>query len=91
VNDCNEATEGLYISTTGAVGDGIACAAGSVCERGESTSTGNLLVTTCPAGYYCPSGTLHPIACPPGTYNALTGKTTKSDCLNCPAKKYCPN
>jgi len=68
VGECNLCTEGLYCAGTGNVADGTPCTAGNVCERGESTATGLLATTLCPAGYYCPEGTLHQIPCPPGTY-----------------------
>ena len=63
------------------------CTAGYYCPFGSSTITSNI----CPVGYYCPAGTVYgtQFGCPPGTYNPSTGKTQLSDCLACPAGKYC--
>ena len=37
---------------------------------------------SCPAGYYCPAGTLraNEFPCPPGTYNNLTNAVNESSC-----------
>ena len=43
----------------------------------------------CPAGYYCPKGTITPIACPIGKYNPAVGKIAISDCLDCELISYC--
>jgi hypothetical protein len=43
----------------------------------------------CSKGYYCPEGSTIETACPIGTYNSLTGRSSLSDCLDCPAGKYC--
>ena len=36
--------------------------------------------TTCPAGHYCPIGSVSPIPCPPGTISSTTGKQYIYDC-----------
>lgn len=43
----------------------------------------------CERGYYCPEGSIIMTACPIGTYNGLTGRTTVSDCIDCPEGMYC--
>lgn len=43
----------------------------------------------CSKGYYCPEGSTIETACPIGTYNSFVGKSSLSDCLDCPAGKYC--
>ena len=59
----------------------------------------------CPAGYYCPLGTPHPIACfnasycptgsawpiacPAGTYTQNNSLTNVTECSPCPAGYYC--
>lgn len=30
----------------------------------------------CPKGFYCPEGTLEPMACPSGTYNPVEGMSS---------------
>jgi hypothetical protein len=47
---------------------------------------GNSVPGMCPAGYYCPSGTIAPIPCPVGTYQPNPSSTS---CLTCPAGYYC--
>nr|XP_054760934.1 uncharacterized protein LOC129267226 [Lytechinus pictus] len=44
---------------------------------------------TCPAGYYCPSGTDTPQACPAGTFNPTVGQNEVSDCNPCTAGFAC--
>jgi hypothetical protein len=34
----------------------------------------------CPAGYTCPAGTIAPVPCPVGEFQALSGQTTCDDC-----------
>ena len=41
----------------------------------------------CPAGYYCPDGTVTP--CPVGTYRPVEGGTYLSDCWACAAWQPC--
>ncbi len=45
----------------------------------------------CPRGYYCPTKTVSgtQYSCPPGTYGNFTGLTHFSQCLACPAGKFC--
>lgn len=43
----------------------------------------------CPIGYFCVNGTSQPEACPPGTFSMSEGREEESDCLLCPAGKYC--
>ena len=45
----------------------------------------------CPAGAYCPLGSVAAKECPIGTFNDGLGKTALSDCQACPAEKYCEN
>lgn len=70
----------------------INCEAGAFCPDVQMIAAG-----TCEKGFYCPSnsvytsGTLYyePYRCPMGTYNAFSGKSSLSDCIACPAGKYC--
>ena len=51
----------------------------------EDGTTGNL----CPKGHYCPEGVAAGLACPVGTYLAVTGATAETDCTPCRAGDYC--
>lgn len=44
---------------------------------------------TCPAGYYCPSGTDTPQPCPMGTFNPYVGQNELTDCTACTAGSAC--
>ena len=67
------------------------CTAGYYCigKASSATPTDGVTGNICPKGYYCPSGSIYPIACPKGTYNGATQKSSLSDCLSCPPGKYC--
>ena len=69
------------------------CAAGYYCMGQATVSNPNDGTTgvICPAGFYCPSGIYEPVACPPGTYRALTGGQSLTDCTQCTATEYCPS
>lgn len=56
------------------------CAKGFYCPFGTRIP--------CPAGTYCPrDGHAAPIACPPGTFNAMVAQT---NCTSCPVGFICP-
>ncbi len=55
-----------------------------VCFPGDDVNVGG----PCPVAHYCPVGTWSPVACPPGSYNNLTGK---ANCTECPEQYYCPS
>ena len=40
-------------------------------------------------GYFCPTGTTNPQACPNGYYGNSTHVSRSIDCAPCPAGKYC--
>ena len=40
----------------------------------------------CPVGFYCPTGTTSPLACPAGTYADHQGMDA---CITCPQGYYC--
>eukprot|EP01135_Chromosphaera_perkinsii_P005913 Nk52_evm8s371 gene=Nk52_evmTU8s371 len=84
-------TPGKYCETTGLGAPTADCDPGYFCT-GSSTvknpidgTMGNI----CPTGYYCPTGSSVPIACPAGKYQPATGKTQSSDCLDCLPGRYC--
>lgn len=43
----------------------------------------------CPAGYYCPAGTVKPIPCTVGTYNPTAASSGSGACISCDAGSYC--
>ena len=63
------------------------CFNGTWCPPGM-TRPPDLLRDPCPAGYYCPSATPNPIACPSGTYNKVTGADELEDCVYTPMGYY---
>jgi len=73
------------------------CTAGFYCVKGSGeqspgTNTyqiGSEINGKCPKGFYCPEETESPIPCPVGTYNPDESKTDASECVACPAGKYC--
>lgn len=71
-----------YIATLGACGAGLVCSA-------NMARAPVFPDDACLVGFYCPRGAPLPIACPPGTFNSLTGQGLLSNCLPCPAGSYC--
>lgn len=76
---------GTYAPIEG-LGECKKCRAGYLCPGYNTTNP-----TPCPEGSYCPNGTSSVTGelCPTGTFNALQYRTKLSDCLPCPAGKYC--
>ncbi len=60
------------------------CPSGSFCNQPAMSQP-----TTCPAGYYCPLGTINPEPCPEGTYSGNVGLTDSKSCTTCPSGYYC--
>eukprot|EP01135_Chromosphaera_perkinsii_P006890 Nk52_evm45s621 gene=Nk52_evmTU45s621 len=92
--DCLQCTGGFYCETTGLTAVTNPCAAGFYCQTGVdvlspdgSTNTG--AGGPCPKGHYCAAQTTSPVACDPGTYNDLLGRSLKSQCKACLPGKYC--
>ena len=73
---------------------GKECLLGYWCKGLANTNNPNpadkVVGEICPRGYYCPTGTLEPLACPHGNYNPDEGKSELSHCLNCTAGNECP-
>ena len=65
------------------------------CEPGydcDEDGLGSLRNKKCEAGYYCPAGTggtKDKIPCAEGTYSTAEGLSSQSECIPCPAGKYC--
>lgn len=49
-----------------------------------------VMLTKCPAGYYCPKDTTKPVPCPGGYWSAGIGRITIDTCLECLETTYCP-
>ncbi|RUS80924.1 hypothetical protein EGW08_011305, partial [Elysia chlorotica] len=66
------------------------CQAGYYCRYGVDTATPSGNHTgdggICPVGFYCPTGTAEPVACPAGEYSDSPGQSL---CTACPAGYYC--
>ncbi|CBZ54547.1 hypothetical protein NCLIV_049760 [Neospora caninum Liverpool] len=62
----------------------VACPAGKAC--GAATDPDD-----CPAGYFCPAGTVfaHQFPCPAGSYSAETGNVSSDECQPCPEGRVC--
>ncbi|XP_075462631.1 uncharacterized protein LOC142498007 [Ascaphus truei] len=81
------------------------CAAGHFCLAGSSEYTpyvqnfsrsslsechwGQMCAAICPAGFYCPEGTILPKPCPANTLRASPGARHREDCLSCPLGHWC--
>ena len=63
------------------------CFNGTYCDYGMKSAP-DLTRNACPAGYYCPAGTVFPLGCPSGTYNPVQGKDSLSDCISSPPGYY---
>lgn len=70
----------------------LRCEAGYVCPRSGATTrtpmTFNEGGYVCPPGHYCPAGSFQELSCPVGSYNALTGRGSLSECLACAAGSF---
>ena len=67
-----------------AQGKCLPCAPGHYCPTTQMKST-----EPCPSGYYCPEGSEVQQYCVAGTYNNFTRRNLSTDCLPCPAGKFC--
>lgn len=90
--ECEDCPPGKMCTTTGLSDATVKCTAGYYCVRGVKVVNppGDSTGGACPAGHYCPEGTITPIACQPGTINDLTGSSSVADCKLCPQRYYCP-
>ncbi|CDJ42865.1 hypothetical protein ETH_00031845 [Eimeria tenella] len=61
------------------------CYEGASSPRPTDGKTGE----PCTAGGYCEEGATTKSYCPPGKYNPSPGASSKDDCIDCPAGKYC--
>ena len=90
-SECESCPPGYMCTSTGLTSAVTLCTAGYYCIRGVSvTNPNDATGMPCPAGSYCPTGTISPIPCPPGTYNDATQSIASTACQNCPARYFCP-
>ena len=78
---------GLYCGTAGLQSPSGPCLAGYYCSGLNNSSP---RAAVCPAGFYCPAGTVWPVKCGRGTYLDTMGNTNGSACKPCVAGYYCP-
>lgn len=82
-------------------GECLFCQGGTYCDQNEAIteqqsgvgapSHGVVNPKVCPAGFYCPNGTMtaRQNPCPLGTYSNTTGLESLGECRDCPAGFYC--
>lgn len=63
------------------------CASGT--WSNQTGLTAQSQCNTCPAGYFCLTGSNSPSTCPPGTFNPSQRSTTSSACRPCTAGRTC--
>lgn len=57
-------------------------------ERLDDVTLESSYYCACPQGYFCPSDSILPTPCPPGTFNDKTGSTSIGACQPCPVNSY---
>ena len=67
------------------------CLEGYYCTRKIGVPIVTYELYPCPEGFYCPNGTKYSneFGCPNGTYSNATKLKDSSQCLMCPAGRYC--
>ncbi|KAI8480901.1 hypothetical protein Bbelb_413740, partial [Branchiostoma belcheri] len=87
---CEPCERGRYCSQLGFVNIDAAppCDEGFVCTGGSTTPrpTDPAMGYICPAGFYCPAGTLYELGCEFGYYNPNPGQ---ANCTVCPVGYMC--
>lgn len=85
-------TPGYYCLTDKLDSESGVCAAGHYCN-GSTIYSHPVNQTTgdrCPKGYYCPTKSSYPTACPPGTYADTEYNQFKNNCKPCIPGMFCP-
>jgi hypothetical protein len=77
---CPNGTVGV-LPGSDSLSDCLPCFSGSYCDRPGSDSP----TTYCPAGFYCPSGTIDPIQCEIGSYCPASSRNL----VSCPGGQFC--
>uniref|UniRef100_A0AAV2J1Z8 Sodium channel regulatory subunit beta-3 n=1 Tax=Knipowitschia caucasica TaxID=637954 RepID=A0AAV2J1Z8_KNICA len=90
VSQCKSCIPGFYCSEPGLSVVSGPCLPGFYCLEGSSTATPKsvLFGDVCPEGHYCLEGSSVPMACPPGSYQNLTGGASQEDCKPCPTGQF---
>ncbi|XP_070551430.1 uncharacterized protein [Ptychodera flava] len=92
--ECTLCEPGFYCNSNATSKDDMIqdkwCPRGMWCKAGRSTAP-DLDTDPCPTGHYCLRGDqdAYPRPCPNGTYTDQVGSEQMSDCIDCPAGKYC--
>ncbi|OAF70388.1 hypothetical protein A3Q56_01860 [Intoshia linei] len=87
-SECTTCTVGKYCQNIGLSDVEGACFEGYECKAGSTSPIP--LAGKCSQGYYCPTTSLVPVKCAAGTYMHLTGMGKSTQCISCPAGRYCP-
>ena len=88
---CSSCSAGFYCHQEGTSDAEMAlnrCPKSMTCPLGtDHVPTGQ--IDPCPVGHYCPEAVAAPVPCIPGYYNpSLLGEVI-TDCLECPAGRFC--
>jgi len=98
-DDLKDCPAGAYCDGTSAVPQ--LCPAGTfgntagatscsdICPAGFYCPAGSMRGQVCSKGHYCPEGSHSPVPCDSGTYNAIYGSSELKDCIECPSGKFC--
>ena len=86
---CYSCPPGMYCGSPGIDQPTGLCLAGYFCAGGNVVSAPES--TTCFQGHFCPEGSAKPQPCPYGTYSTATMAGSLSNCLPCPAGRFCPD
>ena len=87
LEDCQPCREGYYCDLLGLVHPSGPCRAGFLCPQGTNTSAPTRGI--CPRGNYCPTGSILPLPCPPGSFADRLGTQNSSGCQPCDPGLYC--
>jgi hypothetical protein len=84
-SDCQQCSGGMYCDQVGLSLPAGSCQAGYFCLYGANSSTPSQPnnADICPEGFYCPSGTVSPQSCPPGTFNPITTTYLMCNIVKC--------
>ncbi|XP_072557730.1 uncharacterized protein [Paramormyrops kingsleyae] len=93
--DCQPCPAGMFCALRGQAMPTGPCQSGYYCSGGarSANSTGNSVTPAgtdlCPPGHYCPTGSPHPVPCPPGSYSSSPGLSREEQCQLCPSGFFC--
>ena len=90
---CTPCDGGFYCDALNATTITAPCQEGYYCRSGSDTMTPSPSskgdAGECPMGYYCPTQTADPAACPAGYFNNQTGIVSVDQCQLCLDGHYC--